>query len=87
MAITKDIAIDAIKEAERLVTENSQADMISSAELCLKDAIRFCKEGKLELAVKWAQHSIKYSAGVFCPSYRTLRDVLEQEAPNFFTLQ
>lgn len=86
MSISRETAQSAYSEAKRLAEANSQADMISSAKLCLHYSKAFINEGRFELAVNWAKHSIKYSAGVFCPSYQALGDTLNREAPEFFTL-
>jgi len=59
---------NAIRLARQHVADN--ADNISSARMCLADAIAEYDAGNLRAAYRWAVRSLAYSVGVFGRDYQ-----------------
>lgn len=49
---------------------NMEGGMISSAEICLKDAVEQYDAGNFDAAKMWAAKSLRYSVGVFHADYK-----------------
>ena len=71
---------NAIKTAEHCISlaaaHAGKGIMSSSAHACLRDAKRFCAEGRLDLVSRWCARSLAYSVGVFHADYQEVRALI-----------
>ena len=68
--ITQELAVKALQLA---IKHLGQGSMVSSARLCLSDAVHNLSRGEYEYAYERACKSISYSVGMFSPDYQSVK--------------
>lgn len=58
-----------IETAEKHIGKGA---MVSSAKLCLDDAVEMAARGDYRATRMWAMRSLAYSVGIFHPDYRAV---------------